>query len=224
MNTNRVDPRPASNPLYDTAHYVLPLWTTPGWNRAVAAQPAARFTVARTSYARACFTVIVNTFAEIAYPTRSRHVPRNVQPGWIFRVFSRRVEQHPRALISNSKEDRLAVEHEQRRMLCNAESLRLFAEFRRWGWELGALRTHERARADNGTWMRFSYFSGESKCNFELVFFHFSWIAWDRCFFSLSADSRRVEKDSQRVKDEDSCEILKELGSSKMNTKMDEIL
>lgn len=72
--------------------------------------------------------------------------------------------------------------------------------------------------------MRFSYFSGESKCNFELVFFHFSWIAWDRCFFSLSADSRRVEKDSQRVKDEDSCEILKELGSSKMNTKMDEIL
>lgn len=73
--------------------------------------------------------------------------------------------------------------------------------------------------------MRFSYFSGESKCNFELVFFYFSWIAWDRYFFfSLSSNSRRVEKDSRRVKDEDSCEILKDLGSSKMNTKVDEIL
>lgn len=43
-------------------------------------------------------------------------------------------------------------------------------------------------------------------------------------FFFLSSNSRRVEKDSRRVKDEDSCEILKELGSSKMNTKVDEIL
>ena len=48
--------------------YNPPPPSPPPWNRVVAALPAlARFTVPRTSYARACFTVIVNTFAlEIA--------------------------------------------------------------------------------------------------------------------------------------------------------------